>query len=72
MFWLMRARALLPPMPPMPTMATFTVSLGAWRPRPSTWRGTMTTPAPAAAAVVTNERRVMPAGFAPAVSAGFF
>jgi hypothetical protein len=49
-------------MPPMPTIATLTVSLGAWNPLPSTCRGTMTTPAPAAAAVETNERRVMPDG----------
>src|SRR5947199_10486695 len=36
------------PMPPTPMQATLTVSLGARRPRPSTWRGTMgnATPAP--------------------------
>src|SRR6266480_6807017 len=36
------------PMPPTPIQATLTVSLGARRPRPSTWRGTMVnaTPAP--------------------------
>src|SRR5213593_2584360 len=36
------------PMPPTPMQATLTVSLGARRPRPSTWRGTMVnaTPAP--------------------------
>ena len=47
-------------MPPMPTVAMFTVSLGAWNPRPSTWRGTIVSPAPVAATVVTNFRREMP------------
>ena len=28
---------------------TFTVSLGAWKPRPSTWRGTIVSPASSAA-----------------------
>ena len=39
-----------------PTTATFTVSLGAWKPAPSTWRGTIVIPA-AAAAVPMNVRR---------------
>src|SRR5688572_8375254 len=47
----MSRRVLLPPMPPNPTVAMFTVSLGAWNPRPSTCRGRMVTPAPAAVAV---------------------
>src|SRR5690606_23737082 len=42
-------RVLLPPMPPKPTVALLTVSLGAWNPLPSTCRGRMVTPAPAAA-----------------------
>src|SRR5688572_19678004 len=54
----MSARVLLPPMPPMPTVAMFTVSLGAWNPRPSTCRGTMVRAAPAPAAVLTNFRLV--------------
>src|SRR5215208_4285056 len=44
----MSRRVLLPPMPPNPTVAMFTVSLGAWNPRPSTCRGRMVRPAPAA------------------------
>src|SRR6476620_895268 len=60
MFWLMRLRVLDPPMPPIPTVAILTVSLGAWNPLPSTWRGTIVGPAPVAATVVTNFRRVMP------------
>src|SRR6476659_9227314 len=59
MFWLMRLRVFEPPMPPMPTVATLRVSLGAWKPRPSTWRGTIVRPAPVAATVVTNFRREM-------------
>ena len=59
MFWDMRRRVLLPPMPPNPTVAMFTVSLGAWKPRPSTCRGTMVKPAPAAAVVVRNVRLEM-------------
>src|SRR5687767_1960858 len=55
----MRRRVLLPPMPPNPTVAMFTVSLGAWKPRPSTCRGTMVKPAPAAAVVVRNVRLEM-------------
>src|SRR5687768_6100102 len=55
----MSRRVLLPPMPPNPTVAMFTVSLGAWKPRPSTWRGTMVKPAPAAAVVVRNLRLEM-------------
>src|SRR5262245_32883599 len=60
MFWLIRLRVLDPPMPPIPTVAILTVSLGAWNPLPSTWRGTIVRPAPVAATVVTNFRRVMP------------
>ena len=61
MFWLMTAPVLLLPMPLTPTVAMFTVSLGAWKPRPSTCRGTMTSPAPAAAVRVTKSRRDTPA-----------
>src|SRR5258706_5532450 len=49
------------PIPPMPIMATFKVSLGAWKPMPSTCRGTIIGPTASAAAVVavflTNVRR---------------
>ena len=38
-------------------MATLTVSLGAWKPLPSTWRGTMVRPAAVVATVPTNCRR---------------
>jgi hypothetical protein len=62
MFWLITARVLFAPIPPIPMVAMFTVSLGAWKPRPSTVRGTMTSPAPAAAAVVTKSRRDTPDG----------
>ena len=44
-------------MPPTPTPATFSVSLGAAKPLPSTCRGTMVKPAPVSAALVTNRRR---------------
>ena len=60
MFWLMRLRVFDPPMPPMPTVAMLTVSLGAWKPRPSTCRGTIVTPAPAIAALRTNVLRETP------------
>ena len=39
--------------------ATLTVSLGAWNPRPRTWRGTMVSAAPVPATVFTNRRRLM-------------
>ena len=54
MFWLRTAVVLLAPMPLTPTVAMFRVSLGAWKPRPSTCRGTMTSPAPAAAAALSE------------------
>src|SRR4029079_1568003 len=60
MFWLMRLRVFEPPMPPIPTVATLTVSLGAWNPLPSTWRGTIVRPAPVAGTGVTHFRLVMP------------
>ena len=44
-------------MPPTPTAAMFSVSLGAVKPRPSTWRGTMAKPADVTATLVTNVRR---------------
>src|SRR5215218_7043514 len=55
----MSRRVLLPPMPPNPTVAMFTVSLGAWNPRPRTWRGRIVTPAPAAVVVLRNLRLEM-------------
>ena len=33
------------PRPPTPTTAMLRRSLGAWNPRPSTWRGTIVNPA---------------------------
>ncbi len=65
MFWLMTAPVLLLPMPLTPTVAMLTVSLGAWKPRPSTCRGTMTSPAPATAVRVTKSRRDNPSDSAP-------
>src|SRR6185503_19970500 len=54
----MTAWALTAPIPLIPTIATFTRSLGAWKPRPRTWRGTIITPAVAVTAFVRNSRRV--------------
>src|SRR5215204_1712145 len=54
----MTAWALTAPMPLIPTTATFTRSLGAWKPRPRTWRGTIVRPAAVAATLVMNSRRV--------------
>src|SRR5262245_51751524 len=54
----MTACALTAPMPLIPTTATFTRSLGAWKPRPRTWRGTMVTPTAAVATLVMNSRRL--------------
>src|SRR2546429_1736526 len=50
------------PMPPTPMQATLTVSLGARRPRPSTWRGTMVnaTPAPTSPTNLRLEMRFRP------------
>ena len=58
MFCLITPAVFVPPCPLIPTAATFTRSLGACMPRPSTWRGTImnAVPAPAAAAVVMNWR----------------
>src|SRR4029077_12989433 len=56
-FSLARLTRLLRPWPPTPTAATFSVSLGAAKPLPSTCRGTIVKPAPVSAAVVTNRRR---------------
>ena len=60
MFWLITARVFEAPMPATPTIAMLTRSLGAWKPRPSTCRGTMVTAAPAPAALVMNWRRETP------------
>ena len=65
MFWLRTAESSLPPVPPMPTAAMLTVSLGACMPRPSTWRGTIVSPAPVLATVVMNFRRDMPSVMLP-------
>src|SRR5690242_3039349 len=46
------------PMPPTPMHATLSVSLGARRPRPSTWRGTIVK-SPAALKSPTNLRLVI-------------
>src|SRR6185295_19143517 len=56
MFSEARLTRLLRPMPPTPTAATFSRSLGAVRPRPSTCRGTMAKPADVAATRDTNLR----------------
>src|SRR4029078_4686319 len=60
MFWLGTARRLLWPMPPMPTAAMLSRSLGGVKPRPSTWRGTMSRAAPVMAALSMNCRRDTP------------
>jgi hypothetical protein len=57
-------------MPPNPTVAMFTVSLGAWKPRPSTCRGRSVTPAPTAV-VVRNVRLEMSLMESPAEN-GFY
>jgi hypothetical protein len=44
-------------MPPTPTAATFKVSLGAVKPRPSTCRGTIMKPADATETCSTKRRR---------------
>ena len=46
------------PLPPQPMHAMLSVSEGALKPRPSTWRGTMVKAAPAAT-LPTKVRRVM-------------
>src|SRR5689334_2675216 len=57
MFWLISAWAFEAPWPLMPTIATFTMSLGAFIPRPSTCRGTIMKPAAAVPTVATNSLR---------------
>ena len=52
------------PRPPTPTAAMLRRSLGAWNPRPSTWRGTIVNPAVARPTVERNLRRERPAGIA--------
>src|SRR4051812_32038510 len=54
-----RLTRLVRPMPPTPTAATFNRSLGAVKPLPSTWRGTIAKPADVAATLVTNRRLEM-------------
>src|ERR1700704_3057513 len=56
MFSEARFTMLLRPWPPTPTAATFSLSLGAVKPRPSTCRGTMAKPADVAATRDTNLR----------------
>ena len=48
------------PRPPTPTTAMSRRSLGAWNPRPSTWRGTIVNPAVAMPTVERNRRRERP------------
>ena len=56
MFSEARLTRLLRPWPPTPHAATFSVSLGAVKPRPSTCLGTMAKPADVAATLRTNRR----------------
>src|SRR5882762_1491260 len=56
MFSVARLTRSLRPCPPTPTAATFSRSLGAVWPRPSTWRGTMAKPAEVAATLDTKLR----------------
>ena len=56
MFWVERLTRSLRPCPPTPTAATFSVSLGASNPRPSTCRGTTVRPAPVTATLDMNLR----------------
>src|SRR5437660_11765402 len=63
MFWLARLIRLPRPMPPTPTPATFSVSLGGVKPRPSTWRGPIATPAVPAATFFKNLRLDSPSSF---------
>ncbi len=44
----------LSPLPPTPIPAIFSLSLGAIKPRPNTWRGTIKNPAPTSAELRTK------------------
>src|SRR5262245_15242197 len=52
-----RLNRLVRPMPPTPTPAMFNRSLGAVKPWPRTWRGTIVKAAVEAATLVTKSRR---------------
>ena len=62
-FWLSMLSQFSIPIPPTPQYAMLSVSLGAWYPRPSTWRGTImggpaNAPSAREALPATKSRRV--------------